>query len=292
MPRDRAGRGGVAGIREQDVGQRRVVAADELDQPQPERALDVERQPADQLAATPGNVHGQLSVAVEPPPLGQPGVQHERAGAGHRPDHGIPLAADRLEILDPPERADGQSGSLPGRGLRAHGRFASHMVQYTGGTAKARPRRRVSLDRLQRRQYPRIRVLGRHRRRRLQGEGGTCCKAGAPFRCAWRGRSAGRRGARGLGGGDADIRQARPGAASADRDRNAAGGRPDLHRHLRAARPRAVPLQLGDQEPGRRDGPVQGSERPAPRCRLSGLAATRRRCPTRTSCRPAAPPRT
>ena len=31
---------------------------------------------------------------------------------------------------------------------------------------------------------------------------------------------------------------------------------------------------------------------PAPRCRLSGLAATRRRCPTRTSCRPAAPPRT
>ena len=77
--------------------------------------------------------------AVEPPPLGQPGVQHERAGAGHRPDHGVPVAADRLEILDPPERADGQSGSLPGRGLRAHGRFASHMVQYTGGTAKARP---------------------------------------------------------------------------------------------------------------------------------------------------------
>ena len=198
--------------------------------------------------------------AVEPPPLGQPGVQHERAGPGHRPDHGIPLAADRLEILDPPERPDGQSGSLPGRGLLAHGRFASHMVQYTG-----EPRKRDPGDG--------SRLTGcRGANTLAPGSLAGTDVGGFRVKVARVARSVRRFGALGvvvvLGAAvlvgsavaSADIRQARPGAAAADRDRDAAGGRPDLHRHLRPARPRAVPLQLGDQEPGRRHGPVQGSD--------------------------------
>src|SRR4029453_30904 len=79
---------------------------------EPVPALNAERQGADELVASVGDVNGQLAIhVVMPPPREQPRVQEVRARAPHRPHEVVPGVAEIGKRGLVRDRLEGHAGS-------------------------------------------------------------------------------------------------------------------------------------------------------------------------------------
>ena len=92
---------------EQQIGERRLVCAEEARHPHAARPLDVERRGADEPPVAACDDDGQPAARAEvAPPFDDPAVQQERARPRHRQHQVVPLAGERFERLRRVERLE------------------------------------------------------------------------------------------------------------------------------------------------------------------------------------------
>jgi hypothetical protein len=109
--------------RQHEVRERGEVAADELRRPQPASAPAGQGQDARETVLAPGDVYLEPPAAARgvAPPRAHPGVQQERARAGHRANKLIPAGRQRGKPRPRRDRLDAHAAHVraPRRGLRA-----------------------------------------------------------------------------------------------------------------------------------------------------------------------------
>jgi len=103
-------------FRDQRVRERGLARAHEGADPQAALGECDQRQGADELVPTEGDLDRQsVALAVMTPPLDHPTVEEERAGPRHRPDERVPRAGESDQPILGVDRLEPQRSLLPGR---------------------------------------------------------------------------------------------------------------------------------------------------------------------------------
>ena len=100
--------------RQQEIGERRLVGAEELADPDAQPAAHAQRQHAHEGAVAAGHAHRQRPPGREmAPPLDQPAVQQERARPRHSAHEVVPADGELRELVRPVDDRDLERGRHP-----------------------------------------------------------------------------------------------------------------------------------------------------------------------------------